>query len=66
MRSDLSTNLIAFYQGNRFGEPEYDCPKEECSGKLCQDKVVGHIGSDPPYYLYVCNKCSYKEYKLKP
>lgn len=66
MSSDSSGNSITFYQGDRFGEPEFDCPQEECDGKLCRDKMSTPIALDPPYYLYVCNKCSYTEYKLKP
>lgn len=66
MGSDSSGNPITFYQGDRFGEPKFDCPQEECDGKLCKDKIVGPISSDPEYYLYVCNKCGYKEYKPEP
>ena len=40
-------------------EPKYQCP--ECDGIMCKNAMM-LLPSQPPQYMYKCNKCGRIEY----
>ena len=51
-------------QFTEYSEPKYKCPKIDCGGGMCKNNTIV-LTSNPPKFIYKCNKCGCVDYQFK-